>query len=161
MCLIITLAQCSLYRLIINSCVQIYVIKQVAFAQNQVSTALFCSIPCSTFPNLVPLALFLSKPQFLCTSAASSSDKQCEKWHYVHTEFRAQAYRSNWCDNLSIEMSRNNTVGIATGYRLDDRGVGVRGPVGSPRRPDQHWAHSAFYPMGIGGSFLGGKAEGA
>jgi hypothetical protein len=36
--------------------------------------------------------------------------------------------------------SRDSAVGIATGYRLDDRGVGVRVPVGatlfpSPRRP--------------------------
>jgi hypothetical protein len=36
--------------------------------------------------------------------------------------------------------SRNSVVGIATGYGLDDRGVGVRVPVGSrifssPRRP--------------------------
>jgi hypothetical protein len=43
--------------------------------------------------------------------------------------------------------------------RLDDRGVGVRVQVGSrifslPRRP-------ASYPMGTGGSFLGGKAAGA
>jgi hypothetical protein len=28
-------------------------------------------------------------------------------------------------------MSRDNVVGIATGYGLDDRGVGVRAPVGS------------------------------
>jgi hypothetical protein len=28
-------------------------------------------------------------------------------------------------------MSRDSVVGIATGYRLDDRGVGVRVPVGS------------------------------
>jgi hypothetical protein len=35
-------------------------------------------------------------------------------------------------------------AGIATGYGLDDRGVGVRVPVGSrifssPRRPDRLW----------------------
>jgi hypothetical protein len=44
----------------------------------------------------------------------------------------------------SRSRSRNSVVGIATGYRLDDRGVGVRGPVGSrfffsPRRPDRFW----------------------
>jgi hypothetical protein len=38
--------------------------------------------------------------------------------------------------------SQDSAVGIATGYGLDDRGVGVRVPVGSrifssPRRPDQ------------------------
>jgi hypothetical protein len=40
--------------------------------------------------------------------------------------------------------SRDGVVGIATGYELDDRGVGVRFPVGSriftsTRRPDQLW----------------------
>jgi hypothetical protein len=38
--------------------------------------------------------------------------------------------------------SRDRAVGIATGYGLDDRGVGVQVPVGSrlfssPRRPDR------------------------
>jgi hypothetical protein len=41
-------------------------------------------------------------------------------------------------------MSRDSVVGIATGYGLDDRGVGVRVSVGSrifssPRRPDRLW----------------------
>jgi hypothetical protein len=40
--------------------------------------------------------------------------------------------------------SRDSVVGIATAYRLDDRGVGVRVSVGSrifssPRRPDGLW----------------------
>jgi hypothetical protein len=53
--------------------------------------------------------------------------------------------------------SRDRAVGIATGYGLDDRGVGVRFPVesrifSSPRRPDP-----ASYPMGAGGSFPGVK----
>jgi hypothetical protein len=43
---------------------------------------------------------------------------------------------------ISTTGSRN--VGIVTGYGLDDRGVGVRAPVGStifssPRRPDPPW----------------------
>jgi hypothetical protein len=42
--------------------------------------------------------------------------------------------------------SRDSVLGIATGYELDDRGVGVRDPVGSrisssPQRPDR-----AIYP---------------
>jgi hypothetical protein len=41
-------------------------------------------------------------------------------------------------------MGRDSSVGIATSYGLDDRGVGVRVPVGSgilssPRRPDRLW----------------------
>jgi hypothetical protein len=40
--------------------------------------------------------------------------------------------------------SRDSVVGIATDYGLDDRGVGVRVPVGSrifssPPRPDRLW----------------------
>jgi hypothetical protein len=39
-------------------------------------------------------------------------------------------------------MSRDSVVGIATSYGLDDRGVGVRVPIGSgifsyPNRPDR------------------------
>jgi hypothetical protein len=39
---------------------------------------------------------------------------------------------------------RDNVVGIATGYGLDERGVGVRVPIGSrifssPRRPARLW----------------------
>jgi hypothetical protein len=57
----------------------------------------------------------------------------------------------------SIES--NSVVGIATGYGLDDREVGVRDPVGSrifssPRRPDRFWG-PASYPMGTGGSLPG------
>jgi hypothetical protein len=41
-------------------------------------------------------------------------------------------------------MSRDSAVGIATGYRLDDRGVGLRVAVGSRifsslRCPDRLW----------------------
>jgi hypothetical protein len=44
----------------------------------------------------------------------------------------------------SYHFCRDSTVGIATGYGLDDGGVGVRVPVGSrifysPRRPDRFW----------------------
>jgi hypothetical protein len=40
--------------------------------------------------------------------------------------------------------NRDSVVGIATSYGLDDRGIGVRVPVGSriffsPRPPDRLW----------------------
>jgi hypothetical protein len=46
-----------------------------------------------------------------------------------------------------------NVVGIATGYQLDDRGLGVRVQVGSriftsPYRPDLLWADATYYPLG-------------
>jgi hypothetical protein len=45
-------------------------------------------------------------------------------------------------DDTCFMESRDGAVCIATGYRLDDRGVGVRVPVesrtfSSPRRPDR------------------------
>jgi hypothetical protein len=55
-----------------------------------------------------------------------------------------------------IYKNRDSVVGIATGDGLDDRGVGVRLPVGSrifssPLRPDRLWGpHPASYPMGTG-----------
>jgi hypothetical protein len=49
-----------------------------------------------------------------------------------------------------------SVVGVATGYGLDDRGVGIRVPVGSsiftsPYRPDRLWVHPASYAMDTGG----------
>jgi hypothetical protein len=51
---------------------------------------------------------------------------------------------ANKTKHMTVVRSRDSVVGIATGYRLDDRGVGVRVPVGSrifssPRRPDRLW----------------------
>jgi hypothetical protein len=34
------------------------------------------------------------------------------------------------CNVFLLRRSRDNAVGIATGYELDDRGVGVRVPAG-------------------------------
>jgi hypothetical protein len=48
--------------------------------------------------------------------------------------------------------------GIATGYGLDDREVGVRVPVTSrifcsPRRPDRVWGPPSLLPNGYRGLF--------
>jgi hypothetical protein len=62
--------------------------------------------------------------------------------------------------------SMDSSVGIATGYGLDDGGVGVRVPEGS-RFSFLHvvqtgsGVHPTSYPMGTQGSFPGGKAAGA
>jgi hypothetical protein len=62
--------------------------------------------------------------------------------------------------------SRDSAVGIATGYGLDDRGVGIRVPFGSRifllyLVQTDSGAHPASYPMDSGGSLLGSKAAGA
>jgi hypothetical protein len=64
---------------------------------------------------------------------------------------------------LIFGRSPDSVVGIATSYGLDDRGVGVRLPVGSriftsPNRPE---VHPTSFPMGTGASFPGGQAAGA
>jgi hypothetical protein len=51
---------------------------------------------------------------------------------------------------------------LATGYELDDRRVGVRVPAGSEIFllhviQTGSGNHPAFYPMGTGGCFAGGK----
>jgi hypothetical protein len=61
-------------------------------------------------------------------------------------------------------MSRDGAVGIATGYGLDDRGVGVRVPIGSrifSKRSVQtgSGAHPASYPMGTGVKRQGREAD--
>jgi hypothetical protein len=61
-------------------------------------------------------------------------------------------------------MSRVSSVGIGTDYGLDDRGLGVRVPVGVNIFCVVQigcGAHPASYPMGTGSSFPGSKAAGA
>jgi hypothetical protein len=62
--------------------------------------------------------------------------------------------------------SWDSVVCIATGYRLDDRGVGFRVLVGpkifsSPRHPDRLWGSPSLLSSGYRGSFPGCKAAGA
>jgi hypothetical protein len=66
-------------------------------------------------------------------------------------------------DNF-IFTCRDSSVGIATGYGLDDRCSRVRFPRGAGNFSLHHrvqngsGAQPAFYPMGTGGSFPGSKA---
>jgi hypothetical protein len=67
---------------------------------------------------------------------------------------------------LKTTQEPDSIVGIATGYGLDGRGVGVRVLVKA--RFFSHYiiqagsgTHPTSYLMGTGGSFLGGKAAGA
>jgi hypothetical protein len=78
------------------------------------------------------------------------------------TDLRGQTDRYKICTYISVG-SRHSVVGIATGYGLDDREVGVRVPVvlrifSFPRCPDRLWCSPNLLSNGYGGSFLGGKA---
>jgi hypothetical protein len=60
--------------------------------------------------------------------------------------------------------SRDSVVSIATGYGLDDRGVGVRVPVGSrifcsPCPPDRFWGPTSLVPNGYRGLFPRGHSS--
>jgi hypothetical protein len=64
----------------------------------------------------------------------------------------------------NTRKSRDSSVSIALGYRLDDRGSRVRFPAGAGNLSLHHRvqngseAHPTSYPMGTRGSFPGGKA---
>jgi hypothetical protein len=68
--------------------------------------------------------------------------------------------------NVPCEIinSCDSSIGIVLGYGLDKRGSRVRFPVGTGNFSLHHCfqsssgANPASYPMGIRGSYLGGKA---
>jgi hypothetical protein len=66
----------------------------------------------------------------------------------------------------ALFQSRDSSVGIALGYRPDDRGSRVRFPTGAGNFCLHHrilngsGAHSASYSMGTRGSFPPGRAAG-
>jgi hypothetical protein len=64
-----------------------------------------------------------------------------------------------------ILRSWDSVVGIASGYGLDGRGVGVRVPVGHEFSlfhvvQTGSGIHPSYYPTDTGGSFPEGKAQG-
>jgi hypothetical protein len=67
---------------------------------------------------------------------------------------------------ISVEKSRDSSVGITLGYGLDDQGSRVRFPAEAGnisfhrRVQDGSGSHPASYPMYTRGSFSGGKATG-
>jgi hypothetical protein len=80
--------------------------------------------------------------------------------------FWSNLVSTSWHWRLPEARSFNSpiAVGIATDYELDDRGVGVRAPVGlrilSPSCPDRLWVPSYLLYLEYRGSFLDCKAAG-
>jgi hypothetical protein len=74
---------------------------------------------------------------------------------------------SNGISNIRCNKSRDNSVGIALGYGLDDRGSTVRFPSVAGKFSLHHRiqngseAHADSYPMSTRDSFLTDKAIGA
>jgi hypothetical protein len=84
----------------------------------------------------------------------------------VHEVISVSLVETYFCEIITFMRSRDSVVGIATGYGLDDQGVGVRVPVGQEFSilhvvQTGFGVHPTSYPMGTGGSFPGGKAAGA
>jgi hypothetical protein len=69
------------------------------------------------------------------------------------------------CRNYFIvRWSCDSSVGVTTGYGLEDGGVGVQVPVGQEfsflHLQTDAGVHPTSYTVGTGGSFLGDKAPG-
>jgi hypothetical protein len=83
--------------------------------------------------------------------------------HYLGCVKTCQYDKECFHDFIYLTRIRDSAVGIATGYRLDDRGVGVPVPVGSrifssPCHADRLWGPPSLLSNGYRGSFPGGKA---
>jgi hypothetical protein len=85
----------------------------------------------------------------------------------LQTELSGHRWKIILKCNKQFFKSRDSSVGIALGYRLDDRGSRVRFPAGAGNFSVHHHiqngsgAHLASYPMGTRGFFPGSKAAGA
>jgi hypothetical protein len=84
---------------------------------------------------------------------------------YLSTGIRARrpGFDSRRGEEISLYFtaSRVSVVGRATGYGLDDRGAGIRVPVGSrifssPRRTDRLWGPPSLLSNGYSGLFSQG-----
>jgi hypothetical protein len=87
----------------------------------------------------------------------------CYKSSPIYKELKLHALKRCLLD----KYRRDNWVGIALSYGLDDRCSGVRFPAGAGKFSLHHrvqngsGAHPASYPMGTRASFPGGKVVGA
>jgi hypothetical protein len=91
--------------------------------------------------------------KFHCRFKLYTNSRQCKHWDEIGRIGKNLFWNSQWHYHPELSFQRwinlhllgkNSSVGIATGYVLDGRGVRVRVRVGarlfsSPRRPDRFW----------------------
>jgi hypothetical protein len=104
----------------------------------------------------------MNKTKSLQSLYLKSMKRQCVYSSVEYSEV-ALLFKRN---NSGLKGSRDSSVGIATSYGLDDRGVGVLVPVwsrilSSPRRPDRLWGRLNLLSSGYRVHFPRGKAAGA
>jgi hypothetical protein len=83
-------------------------------------------------------------PEYRLQQVSSTHILTYEHPSICHSMLHNLSSLNSVINNLCEAGSLDSSVGIATGYRLDDWGVGVRVPVGprifsSPSRPDRLW----------------------
>jgi hypothetical protein len=79
-----------------------------------------------------------------------------------HSESNAKEYVYRNCVVLSSYRSLDSAVGVATGYGLDERRVGIQVPAEISFLhvvQADSGAHPASYPMGTGGLSQGHEAD--
>jgi hypothetical protein len=117
--------------------------------QRHIQAPSYVILPSSRLSPLQHCLQALSEFNF---PSKSSSLTQALTWP-PHTH--PSVTHSHYVFILLISRSRDNAVGTAAGYGLDDGGVGVRGSVGSrifssARRPDRFWGPPSLLSNGYG-----------
>jgi hypothetical protein len=84
----------------------------------------------------------------------NKNNKYTHKFNNIRLQLFGLLSVLQFSTSTKYVRSRDSAVGIATGYGLDDRGVGVRVPVGStifssPCRPDRLWGLPNLLSLGV------------
>jgi hypothetical protein len=136
---------------------------------------LYCGVPlrmtyfivCNTKRDISSSKTYDSQHQTICclyiTPCISESYTESGEAYKQHLFLSRRKTIKKIVCYIHRVRSRDSVVGIVTGYGLDDRGVGVRVPVGSrifssPRRPDRLWSSPSLLSSGYGGKLAGARS---